>query len=62
MDTALAARFPLEVLDRIRDVGGAPVDPGELEGLVEDASRRAHEGGVLLVFSVARLFADEHRR
>ena len=35
MDPPLAARLPLEVLDGVRDVGRAPVDPGPLERLVE---------------------------
>src|SRR5439155_13331338 len=56
----LAARLPLEVLDRVGHVGGPSLDARLLETAVEQSPRRPHErlpGPVLLV---ARLLADEH--
>ena len=61
MDPAFPARLPLEVLDRVRDVGRTAVDPDRLERLVEDAPRRADERLARAVLLVARLLADEHR-
>ena len=53
--------LPLEVLDRVRDVDGRPVDARGLERLVEEASGRADEGLAGPVLLVARLLADEAR-
>src|SRR5687767_2266407 len=52
--TALGA-LPLEVLDRVRDVDGAAVDAGLVEGGVEELARRSDEGLAGAVFLVARL-------
>ncbi len=60
VDAPLAARLPLEVLHDVGDVGPAPLDPGLLERLVEQASRRPDEGMAAEVFLVAGLLADEH--
>ncbi len=52
VDPALAASLPLEVLDRVRDVGELAVDSGRLEPLVENAPGRPDErlsGQILLV-------------
>jgi len=60
VDPALPSRLPLEVLDRVRDVGRRPVDPRGLEGLVEEAAGRADEWLASLVLLVAGLLAHEH--
>ena len=62
VDPPLAARLPLEVLDRVRDVGEPAVDSGGRQALVEDASRRADEGLAGEVLLVAGLLADEDDR
>jgi hypothetical protein len=59
VDAPLAARLPLEVLDRVRHVGARPIDPRRLERVVEDAPRRADERPAGLVLLIARLLADE---
>jgi len=61
VDAALAARLPLEVLDRVRHVDRFPVDARLREGLVEHAAGRADERRSFPVLSVAGLLADEHR-
>src|SRR5204862_2073581 len=58
-DAALASCLPLEVLDDVRDVDLAPVDPCVLERLVEKLPGRPHEGLALQVLLVAGLLADE---
>src|SRR5439155_18349610 len=55
------ARLPLEVLDDVRDVGVAAVDPGVLEGAVEELPGRADERPAGEVLLVAGLLADEHQ-
>src|ERR1051325_9108888 len=60
VDTAFPARFPLEVLDDIRDVDRLPIDAGFLERAVEQLPRRADKRMTLEVLVIARLFADEH--
>ena len=44
VDPPRAAGRPLEVLDRVGQVGVAALDPGFLERLVEEAPRRTDEG------------------
>src|SRR5581483_6772619 len=56
----LPARGPLEVLHHVGDVGLSAVDPGLVEGLVEQAPGRADERLPLAVLAVAGLLADEH--
>ena len=58
-------RFPrgpgeLEVLDRVGDVGELAIDPGFLEGPVEQSTRRADEGLAAAVLLVTGLLTDEH--
>jgi len=62
MDPALASRrrFPPEVLNHVGDVDVGAIDPGILQGAVEDPAGGADEGVALDVLSVARLLADEH--
>src|SRR5436190_9759459 len=60
VDPPLAAGLPLEVLDDVRHVDLAPVDPGFLERLVQELPRRADERLALLVLLIAGLLADEH--
>ena len=56
----VAPRLPLEVLDGVRHVDVVAIDPGGLEGTVEDASGRADERTALPVLLVSRLLAHQH--
>src|SRR6266511_6359305 len=60
VDAALAASLPLEMLDDVRHVDLAAVDPSVLEGLVQELAGRADERLARQVLLVARLLADEH--
>src|SRR5256885_2074706 len=60
MNAPLAASLVTEMLDHVRDVDIAPLDPGLLEPLVEDAAGRPDERMALDVLAVARLLADHH--
>ena len=60
VDAALAARLPLEVLDRVGHVDGAAIDARLLEAAVEQPARRSDEGPALAVLVVARLLAHQH--
>lgn len=60
MDPPRPSGLPFEVLDRVRDVGGAAVDPGFVEGAVEQLRGRPDERRAGPVLLVARLLADEH--
>src|SRR6185295_13522340 len=62
VDAAFPARFPLEVLDDIRDVDGLPIDAGFFERTVEKLPCRTDERMTPEVFVIARLFADQHER
>ena len=62
MQAPLAARLPLEVLHRVRDVHVFARDPRRLERRVEDPPGGTDERVPLLIFLVARLLADEHER
>ncbi len=61
VDPALAARCPLEVLDHVRHVGGAPVDSSILERLIEQSAGGADERLSLTVLAVSRLLPDQHQ-
>jgi hypothetical protein len=61
VDSALAARAVLEVLDDVRDVGVVALDPGFGERPVEQRSRRPDEWPALAVLAIARLLADEEQ-
>jgi hypothetical protein len=56
----LAARHPLEVLDRVGDVDLVARQPGRLHHLVEQPPGRTHEGPSGHVLLVARLLAHHH--
>lgn len=56
----LAAWFPFEMLDRVRQVDVCAFDAGFVECAIEHASGRADERHARAVFLVARLLADEH--
>jgi hypothetical protein len=60
VDPALAARLPLEVLDRVRDVHLTAIDAGFLECFVEHAAGGPDERMTGDVFLVTGLLADEH--
>jgi hypothetical protein len=62
MDTAFAASLPLEVLHRVRQVGGRAIDPGIRERFVQQPAGRAHERLPCLVLLVSGLFSHEHHR
>src|SRR6185369_13341246 len=62
VDAPLAARCPLEVLDRVRDIERAPVEPGLAKRAVEQSTGRPHEGTPGKVLVVAGLLAHEHER
>ena len=55
-------RLPLEVLDRVGDVRSSALDLRRLERLVQQPSRRAHEGQSSPILLVARLLTDQHER
>ena len=59
VDTALAARFPLEMLDGVGDVGFVAVDAGFFETAIEQESGGTDEGPAFNVFAIPRLFADK---
>lgn len=59
VQAALAALFELEVLDRVGEIGALARKAGLAHELVKQPAGRADEGPALLVFLVARLFADE---
>src|SRR5215212_8944203 len=58
VDAALAARDPLEVLDGVRDVDRAAVDPRVLERLVEKLPGGPYERLAQFVLLVTGLLAD----
>src|SRR5262249_37344084 len=62
VDAPLAAllTFPLEVLDRVRDVDAPPLHAPHLERPAPDTSCRSHELTSRQVLLVARLLAHEH--
>ena len=60
MQSALAARLVLEVLDRVGDVDLRPVDAGRFERLIENLPCRADERAPGEILPVAWLLADEH--
>ena len=60
VDSSLAARRPLEVLHRVRDVQGLTRQSHLLEGVVENPTRRPDERLAGPVLLVAGLLADEH--
>ena len=60
MEAALAARFPFEMLHRVRDVNLRPIDPRLFECAIENLSRRTDEWFAGEVFLVAWLFAQQH--
>jgi len=59
VDAALPAGLPLEVLDRVRDVGVVARDAAVTERAVEEMPGRADEGVALLVLLVPGLLADQ---
>ena len=61
MDAPLAARFKLEVLNRIRDVGLSPVDPRLMKCPVEELTCRTDEGTPDEILLIAWLFTDDHQ-
>src|SRR5439155_21216166 len=60
VDAPLAAGLPLEVLDRVRDVGLPAVNPRVGERAVEQLPRGPDERRAGEILLVARLLADEH--
>jgi hypothetical protein len=59
VDPSLAALLVLEVLDRVGEIHGGPVDAGVVETLTEDPSRRADERLPRQVLAVAGLLAHQ---
>src|SRR4051812_4512753 len=59
VDSSLALRLPLEVLDDVGDVDLRAVDPSLLEGAVEQLAGRADERTALEILLVAGLLPDE---
>jgi hypothetical protein len=57
-----ATRLPLEVLYRIRDVDGLPIDSGLFQTLIQQSAGWSNEGAALFVFAITRLLADHHDR
>jgi hypothetical protein len=61
VEAALSAtRLPLEVLDGVRDVGIAAVDPRLIERAIEDPPSRPDERLACAILLVARLLAHQH--
>jgi hypothetical protein len=58
---ALAARLPLEVLDRVGDIDDLAPDARLVERAVQHLAGGADERGAAQVLLVARLLADEHQ-
>ena len=56
---AIAGRDPLEVFDRVGDIGLSPIDPGRLQRRRQQPPRRAHERVAVLVLLITRLLAHE---
>jgi hypothetical protein len=61
VNTALAALFEFEVLDRVGHVDVPAIDPGGLERAIEQPSGRTDERPALQILLIARLFADQHQ-
>jgi hypothetical protein len=61
-NTQFATRLPLEVLYRIRDVDGAPIDFGLFQALIQQFAGWSHKGVAFFVFAIPRLLADHHDR
>jgi hypothetical protein len=62
VQTPLAAKFPLEVLDCIRNVDRIAIDPRLFHASSEEFSRRSNKRLSDSVFLVSRLFAHEEHR
>src|SRR2546423_33495 len=61
VDPAFAARLPLEVLHRVRDVNLAAIDPGFFEGAIQNLARWPDERFPREIFLIARFFAEQHQ-
>jgi hypothetical protein len=59
VDAPPAARFPLEVLYSIRNVGLLAIDTRVCQGLIQDRACRTDERAPGKIFFVARLLANE---
>jgi len=63
MQTTFPARFPLEMLDDIREEDFLPIDFGRLQRLIEQRSCRSDKGMPCFVLKVAGRFSDyDHAR
>jgi len=62
MNPAFAARLPLKMFYRIRDIDLRPIDSGFLEGAVHDFARWPNEWFAGHIFVIARLLANQHHR
>ncbi len=62
VNSQLAARLPLEVLDGIGDVGGCAIDAGCLHAGIEQMAGGSDKGCACLIFFVAGLFANKEYR
>src|ERR1700726_469537 len=58
----LAARLPLEVFDRIRDVTLRTFDPDRFQGPIQYLARGSDKWFSDLIFLVTRLFANKNDR
>ena len=59
MNAALAARFPLEVLDGVGDISRVTIDAGLLQAAVEETAGGTNKRVAFDVFAVAGLLADQ---
>jgi hypothetical protein len=62
MNPALPTGLPFEVFHRVRNVNFLAINSRFFEGLIHDFSSGSNEGFTLLIFVIARLFADQHDR
>src|SRR5205823_14339726 len=62
MNPAFPPGLPLEMFHRVRDVNFLAINSRFLERSVHDFSRGPNERFTLLIFVIARLFADQHDR
>ena len=62
MNPALPTGLPFEVLHRVRDVNFPAINSRFFERPIHDFSSGPNEGFTLLIFVIARLFADQHDR
>ena len=62
MNPAFAARLPLKMFHRVRDINLRSIDSSFLERAIHDFPSRTNEWFARDIFVIARLFANQHHR